>query len=843
MREVFCMNPEWKFHLGDIEYRNFAAIHESRFKAPEWMKAGNQSLSKSAYPDAEWRDVNLPHDYVIEADFSAEANEVHGSLPVGIAWYRKVFEVPAEDAKKRLSLEFDGIYRDCEIWLNGHFVARHISGYTSFVCDITELCNFGDLNAVAIRVDATGFELWSYEGGGIYRDVRLVKTSPVHVPYCGTCVRAEVEHCETPELASVGIETTVRNDSREPVAVDVVSTVLDADGVEVLVEGAEMVIDMVTSGIVEQVVEFTAPKLWSPETPYLYSVRTEVRIADEIVDTYRTTFGVRSIQFDSRKGVSLNGKSIKLKGLCNHQDHAGVGIAIPDRLQEWRVERIKEMGCNAMRTAHNPPTPALLEICDRLGLLVMDEVRMPGTSDELMGQMESLIIRDRNHPSVILWSLGNEEMLIQENVVGARILQRMQDRAHQVDPTRCCTYSANCDFNEIVDNFLEHDFHIDVFGANYTARRGEDGDLYCEAERYDEFHAKHPDIVLLGGETGGSGATRGLYGQEYYNGKPHKPDTGDLGIDNYVDLNPDREGDATAFNETMTPWGRSIEDTWRDCAERDFLGGTFLWTGFDYRGETYPYGWPAVVTRYGIMDLCGFPKDAFYYHQAWWTNAPMLHIFPHWNWAGREGEVLDVWCYSNCAEVKLHLNGESLGRQAMPLNGKLVWDVTYIPGKLEAVGYDAAGAEMLRTVLETTGAPAAVRLISDNDTLAADGRDNAIIRVEVVDAEGRVVPTADNKIHFEIGEGMTLLGVGNGNPISHESDKVPFRKAYSGLAQLLLQSGRDAQTVTVQAKSEGLAAAEIMLTLEVPESLPLTIFAQSPTDDHGKHVNSIDGAL
>ncbi|MGJ8640751.1 MAG: beta-galactosidase GalA [Opitutaceae bacterium] len=844
MKEVLCMNPEWKFHLGDLELRNFAAIHESRFTVPDWMKAGNNGISKPAYPDAEWADVDLPHDFVIEGEFSPDANEVHGSLPVNVGWYRKVFTIPEEDCGKRLSLQFDGIYRDCEIWLNGHLVGRHLSGYTSFDFDITELLNYGALNALAIRVDARDFELWSYEGGGIYRDVRLVKQAAVHIPYCGTCVRTDVAHEAAPSSAEVSLEVTVKSDSREAMSAEIRSVFLDADGKTVGSATDSLELPHLSSATVEQSITLKQPAMWSPETPTLYSIVTEVVIDGVVVDDYTTPFGVRSIRFDGRTGVSLNGKSIKLKGVCNHQDHAGVGIAIPDSLQEWRMKQMKLMGCNAMRTSHNPPTPALLDICDRLGILVMDEVRMPGTSKELMQQMESLILRDRNHPSVILWSLGNEEMLIQEDVVGVRILQRMQDRAHQLDPTRLCTYSANCDFNDIADNFEKHGFRIDVFGANYTSRRGEDGKLFCEGERYDEFRAKYPDWPLLGGESGGSGATRGLYGREMYQGKPHMPDVEGLGIDNYVDLNPARDGDSTAYNETLTPWGRSVEDTWQDCANRDFLGGTFLWTGFDYRGETYPFGWPAVITRYGLMDLCGFPKDVFYYHQAWWTDQPVLHIFPHWNWS-EEGTIIDVWCYSNCAEVELSHNGTSCGRKAMPVNGKIAWDVPYKAGNIEAVGYDAEGAEILRQRIETTGEPAGIRLIPDRESLTADGRDAGIVRVEVIDAEGRIVPDASNEIHFEFAGHISNLGVGNGDPISHELDKVDFRKAYNGLAQLLVKVGFEAGEATVIARSEGLESTELKLSLVAPEKAPAVLFS-TPVDPNGDSdlgMNAIDGAL
>ncbi|MEM6884595.1 MAG: DUF4982 domain-containing protein, partial [Verrucomicrobiota bacterium] len=437
------------------------------------------------------------------------------------------------------------------------------------------------------------------------------------------------------------------------------------------------------------------------------------------------------------------------------------------------------------------------------------------------------------------------EMAIQENEVGVRILQRMQERAHQLDPTRLCTYSANCDFNEIADNFEKHGFRVDVFGANYTSRRDENDQIYCEGERYDEFHAKYPDWPLIGSETGGSGATRGLYGMEYHNGEPHLPDAEELGIDNYQDLNPEREGNSTAYNETMTPWGRSIEDTWQDCANRDFLGGTFLWTGLDYRGETYPFGWPAVVTRYGIMDLCGFPKDAFFYHQAWWTDQPMLHLLPHWNWEGKQGQTIDVWCYSNCTEVELFLNGASLGRHAMPVNSKLAWAVDYAPGELKAIGYDDAGEQIKQTAIETTGAPAAIRLKADRQALWADDRDLAIMQVEVVDEAGRHVPDADHLIEFELDSNLKLLGVGNGNPISHEPDQEPRRKLYHGLAQILVAAGTAAGSFAVKATSAGLQPAELTLTLQQPETPPAVIDSASVgrESESGSSKNSIDGAL
>ncbi|MEM6885474.1 MAG: glycoside hydrolase family 2 TIM barrel-domain containing protein, partial [Verrucomicrobiota bacterium] len=395
------MNPGWRFYRGDLGKRNFDAIHASRFDSAEWMKAGNHGVSKAAYPDQEWREVDLPHDFVIENEFSPQANQVHGSLPVSVGWYRKVFKLPEADLGKRITLEFDGIYRDCSIWLNGHFVGRELSGYQSFSFDITEICNYGGLNALAVRVDAREFELWSYEGGGIYRDVRLVKTDPVHVAYDGTCVRFEVEHTAAPAEAHGTLLTTVANDSTTTTEAEVVSCILNPEGKEVAGVSTTLQIPALSRGETVQTVTINTPQLWSPDTPQLYTLLTQIQVNGKTIDNYETRFGIRSLKFDAKQGFSINGKSMKLKGVCNHQDHAGVGIAIPDRLQEWRIEQLKAMGCNALRTSHNQPTPALLDICDRHGIMVMDEARMPGATPELMSQMENLIIRDRNHPCII----------------------------------------------------------------------------------------------------------------------------------------------------------------------------------------------------------------------------------------------------------------------------------------------------------------------------------------------------------------------------------------------------------------------------------------------------------
>ena len=434
-------------------------------------------------------------------------------------------------------------------------------------------------------------------------------------------------------------------------------------------------------------------------------------------------------------------------------------------------------------------------------------------------------------------------MLIQENVMGAKMLQRMQDLTHHLDPTRPCIYSANCDFNRIADNFVNNGFQIDAFGANYTMRENAEGQLTAEAERYDEFKSKFPNCPLIASESGGSASTRGLYGQEYYKGQALHPHPEAIGADTPVYLNPKRAGMVTAYAETLTPWGRSIEDTWEDCATRDYVAGTFLWTGLDYRGETYPFSWPAVITRYGLMDLCGFPKDSYYYYQAEWTEAPVLHLFPHWNLETDTGANIDLWCYTNCAEVELWLNDASQGRLKRAPYRKLQWDVPYAQGKLEAVGYDSSGEEIVRTVVETTGPAAKLQIIKAHSNIEADGSTVAILNVRACDTAGRFVPTANDMLDFEIDGEATLLGVGNGNPTSHEPEQASHRQLFNGCAQLIVRTHGQSGTVTILAHSKKLESATHRVEFSKAISITQSIGASTVQSTEIKKLNPIDGSL
>ena len=791
-RETVSLNGTWRFQRGDQMNAMMRDEVGGRVRNAEWLKADNMVLAKPDYDDSQWDRVRVPHDFVIEGAFTPDAEPSHGSLPVGIAWYRRTFDLPASDKGRSLWLEFDGVFRDCGVWVNGIFAGRHLSGYTSFHVDITDLCVPGQRNAVVVRVDASRFELWSYEGGGIYRAVRLIKTAPVHIAPWGTFVRPSVENPVQPAVADCTIETLLCNDNYDAVEGELFSQLCDSAGATVAEVRSSFRIDGQARLTLIQETVIAAPRLWCLEDPVRYTLRSRVIADGETLDAAHTPFGIRHLRFDADQGFCLNGRPVKIKGVCCHQDHAGVGVAVPPRLQAWRIEQLKSMGCNAIRTAHNPPDPALLDACDRLGMLVMDENRLLGTSAEVMGQLEHLIRRDRNHPSVILWSLGNEEMGIQGTMTGIRLMRRMQALVHRLDPTRPVTYAMNNPWIDICDTHAEAGFTLDVFGANYMCGP--------HAEMYDEFHRKHTDWPLIAVETASTWSMRGVYvPRRLPDGGPAPAPASQW----LTGCNPKREDFVSAYGELYPMWGGTAEATWRPIDERPHVAGTFVWTGFDYRGETGPYPWPAIVSNFGILDLCGFPKDNYYYYRSWWRAEPLLHIFPHWNWAGREGEPIDVWCFSNCAAVELFLNGRSLGRKTMPRTAHLEWPVPYAPGRLEAIGYDTQGKQALSAVRETTGAPHALRLCADRNTLTSDGEDLAVVEVTVIDAEERIVPNAELDIAFDVGGPGRIIGAGNGDPFSHEPDKAPRRRTFAGHCQVLVQTTDEAGTIKLRAAAQG----------------------------------------
>ncbi len=733
-RERLSLDANWKFHLGD-----------DWPKALRLDKAGANAgpASEKTFSDAAWRPVNLPHDWAIELPFDKNADMNHGYRAVGpgfetnsIGWYRRAFELPKADEGKRIYLTFDGVYRDATIFVNGWIVRRHEGGYYPIREDITDVVKYGERNVIAVKVDATKFEGWFYEGAGIYRHAWLEKTAPVAIAPDGIFVYSQFKNNAPRGAAAIHVEADVLNKLTNAVNAVVNCEVIAPDGKSVAkFKGSQQVGGELQATLKLQS-KVASPVLWSPESPKLYKLVTTVSVDGKTVDQKETVFGIRTAVFDPNKGFLLNGKHYEIYGTCNHQDHAGVGAAIPDALQEFRINQLKKFGCNGIRTSHNPPTPELLDACDRLGMLIMDENRLLGSDSENMRKWDVMIRRDRNHPSIIIWSVSNEEFTVEGNDQGRNTARSMQNYVHRLDPTRQVTYPAPQG-----DTVGGINSVIEVRGWNYHP--GPD---------MDKYHEKHPKQANVGTEQASATSTRGIYESSR------------------------ERGHVAAYDAPPHQWVTSSETWWSWFADRPWLSGGFVWTGFDYRGEPTPYSWPDINSHFGILDMCGFPKDNFYYYQAWWTTNTVLHLLPHWNWPGREGHEFRVDALSNCKEVELFLNGESLGRKTMKPNSKLTWKVKYAPGVLSAKGYDAAGKVIAETKRETTGDATRIELTPDRKTINADGEDVAVFAVAAFDAQGRFVPVAQNKINFALEGAGKIIGVGNGDPSCHEPDTfVPSR--------------------------------------------------------------------
>jgi len=723
-REHLSLDANWKFHLGDDWP---SALHLDK-------AGGSTGPAAEKFNDVAWRTLDLPHDWAIELPFDNSSDRNHGFKPVGpnflrnsIGWYRRTFDLPAEDSSKRIWLTFDGVFRDATVWVNGWLVQRHESGYYPFRQDITDVVKFGGKNTIAVRVNAGKFEGWFYEGAGIYRHVWLDKTAPVAIAPDGVFVYSEFSNNIPAQEVAVKIQSDLLNSTSAAIKKAMLSQeIVSPSGQSIAVMEQEFPAAPNVKSSPRSTIIFSSPILWSPEDPKLYKLITTVSVEGKIVDRKETEFGIRTVGFDKDKGFLLNGKPYELYGTCNHQDHAGVGAAIPDALQYFRIAKLKEFGCNAYRTSHNPPTPELLDACDHLGMIVMDESRLLGSDSENLAKWEDQIRRDRNHACVGIWSVANEEFSVQSTPQAGNVARTMQNLVKSLDPTRPVTYAAPQG-----DTFDGINGVIEVRGWNYHPG----GDM-------DKYHAEHPDQPNVGTEQASTVCTRGIYADD----KEH--------------------GYVSAYDMRGT---QTAERWWSYFADRPWLSGGFIWTGFDYRGEPTPYSWPCISSHFGVLDTCGFPKDNFYYYQAWWTTNIVLHLLPHWNWAGKEGQEIRVDALSNCEEVELFLNGQSLGKQPMKRNSKLSWQVKYAPGTLSAKGYNG-GKLVAEQKVETTGAPAAVQLAPNRTTINADGEDVGVFTVAIADAQGRVVPTAGNKISFTLEGAGKIIGVGNGDPSCHEPD-------------------------------------------------------------------------
>lgn len=787
-RKTENFNKNWKFNLGEVH-----------------------GVQNPAFNDSQWRVLNLPHDWSVEGEFSKDnpATPGGGALPGGIGWYRKKFSVDEGDKNKLAFIEFDGIYRNSEVWINGNYLGKRPYGYSSFRYELTPFLNYGgEQNIIAVKVDNSQQpnSRW-YSGSGIYRNVRLVTTEKICVDHWGTFIT-------TPEVseqsAKISIQIKIKNSTGTGNSVKIKTDILDKEGKKVANSETDLNELEQNTGTVNQIIEIKNPVLWSIENPYLYKAVTTIEYDKKVLDNYETNFGIRTFNFDSDKGFFLNGKSVKINGVCNHHDLGFLGAAINHRALERQLEIMKEMGVNGIRTSHNPPAPELLDLCDKMGFIVMDEAfdiwkKKKTEFDYALDwdewhkrDLEDLILRDRNHPSVFIWSIGNEviEQYDKSDPSGEAITKELTAIVKNLDNTRPVT--AACNDSE-PNNPLIKAGVLDLIGYNYGHTK------YADVQK---IYADKPFIAT---ETVSSLDTRGSYDMPSDSIRIW-PIRWDLPFENG---NPDKT--CSAYDNCHVPWGSTHQATWKIVKKHDFISGQFIWTGIDYLGEPTPYQWPARSSYFGIVDLAGFPKDPYYFYQSEWTDKPVLHIFPHWNPVNKngtgwkEGQPVDVWAYTNCDEVELFLNGKSFGsKKKEGDNLHLVWNMKFEPGILKAVG-KKNGKEFLIKEIKTAGVPAKIILEADRNSINADGSDLSFIIVKVIDKDGTLVPNADNLIHFRIeGEGI-IAGVDNGLQTSMESFKANYRKAFNGKCLVVVQSKEKPGSIILEATAESLESTKIII--------------------------------
>jgi beta-galactosidase len=771
-RERLSLDHGWRFHLGDVPMPKIHGHDPSYQNA----KAGRAwGAAAPDFNDSGWRELDLPHDWVVEGPFDQAENSAQGYRPRGIAWYRRALKLEPIDRGRHLELQFDGIATHATVWFNGTVVQRSWSGYSASYVDITPYAKYGDeLNSIAVRVDADAMEGWWYEGGGIYRHTWLVKRDPMHIVTDGVYALPRRKDDGTWLLP---VEATLVDTGKDAATVEVEATVVDSNGHRAGEGRVSVQVAPWQEAVAKVSISVASPRLWSVEDPALYQVRTMVRREGTLVDAVTITTGFRHFRFTADRGFFLNDKPVKIQGVCTHQDHAGVGVAVPDALWAFRLRKLKELGANAMRCSHNAPTPELLEAADRLGVLVMDENRNFNVSPDSMRQLEWLIRRDRNHPSVFLWSVFNEEPM-QGKEVGYEMVRRMSAAVKRLDDTRPVTAAMN----DGMFSPINVSQAVDVVGFNYQI-----GD-------YDRFHTIHPTLPLISSEDTSAFMTR----DEYVTDKARHT--------------------MSSYDDEAAPWGATHRAAWKAIAERPYLAGGFVWSGFDYRGEPSPFEWPSASSFFGIMDLCGFPKMAFYLRQAQWTHdRPVLKLVPHWNWPGWEGRPIKVMALTNADTVALTVNGKVASEKRVDPYEMVWWEVPYAPGRLEAWA-KKGGREVAHAVVETTGAPARLELLPDRPTLAGDGWDAEPVTVRAIDAQGRAVPTANMAVEFEA-TGGRIIGLGNGDPNSHEPEKGRRRSLFNGLAQVIVQAlpgGRGPLTLGASATGLGSARTEIVVEAAAP---------------------------
>lgn len=772
-------NQNWRFWLGDVAHAQDAS-----------------------FDDSQWRQLDLPHDWSIEGEFSEKnpAGTGGGALPGGLGWYRKTFTLPATAKGKLIFIEFDGVYRNSEVWINGHYLGKRPYGYSTFEYELARYLVYGAKpNVIAVKVDNSQQpnSRW-YSGSGIYRNVWLTTLDPVHVEHWGTYVT-------TPEVneqsATVLIKTKVSNGSNSAAPVTLITIIQDASGREVARAVERNVAARGLHAEASQTLKVSAPMLWSDEHPYLYKVISQLQHGRRIVDRYQTPLGIRTFRFDVEKGFLLNGKPVKIRGTCNHHDLGSLGTAVNTRAIERQLEILKRMGVNGLRTSHNPPAPELLELADRMGFIVMDEAfdmwKIEKTKydyhldwDEWHKRdLEDMVLRDRNHPSIFIWSIGNEVVeQWNKNPAGGTISRELVGIVRNLDRTRPITSACN---SVSRDNKVLTEGDLDLVGTNYD---------HNEIPRLPMMFPSRP---IIGTETTSALATRGSYDlpSDQIRRWPRRWD------EVLKDGNPDYS--CSAYDNCSAPWGSTHEETWKIVKQHDFFSGMFIWTGWDYIGEPTPYPWPAVSSYFGIIDLAGFPKDTYYMYQSEWTSKPVLHLFPHWNW--KQGQQVDLVAYFNADEVELFLNGRSQGtKRKQGDEVKVFWRLPFEPGVLKAVSRKNGQVVLTREV-RTAEAPARLVLVPDRRTIKADGTDLSFVTVKVVDKNGTLVPAGDNLIKFDVTGQGRIAGVDSGNQISHESFKASQRKAFHGVALAIVQAKRRSGQIVLKATADNLAPASVVL--------------------------------
>jgi len=798
-----------------------AARQHTNFDAGwKFFKGACEGAQAVSFDDKAWRALDLPHDWSIEGPYDQRdpSGTPCGFLPCGIGWYRKQFRLASECQGQRVFIQFDGIYMNSDVWINGHHLGKRPYGYIGFQYDMTPYLKPGQGNVLAVRVDNSRqpSSRW-YTGSGIYRHVWLTVTDPVHVVYQGMYVH-------TPEItahqAKVTVQTQVQNDQDRTLAVTVENRIVDRHGKTVASKATELEMTGHSVSEYSQSLEIPEPNLWSIESPTLYTLHTRIRTGHNTVDTYDTSFGVREIRLDAREGFFLNGKSVILKGMCNHHDLGPLGAALWDQALERRLKQLKAMGCNAIRTAHNPSSPELLDLCDRMGLLVVNETfdewregwkfedgrLVCGTGqrgkarqgyhlyfDEWAEKdLTDHLVRDRNHPCVIMWSMGNEvpEAQVHGDLDTLKILR---DICHRIDPTRPVTVGCNQMSGVNETGFADL---LETVGYN-----GGGGSCF----QYREDHDRYPDRSFYASEVPHTYQTRGEYRtHSKYRDPSHQPP-------NLTEQEVFPETHAKYHSSYDNAGVRiSARDSWRLTRDLSYVAGEFRWTGYDYLGESG--GWPRVIGNFGIIDICNFPKDTYYFYQSQWTERPMVHLLPHWTWPGKEGTVIPVWCYTNCETVELFLNGRSLGTRTFTPESDmhLAWDVPYQPGELKAVAR-TSGQVVCTSVTHTAGAPARVELSADQETLVAGRGDLSYVTFKVVDKAGHFDATCDIPVTLELQGPARILGLGNGDPLNSEGYQGTSIKSFNGLCLAIIGATGESGDIVLTARSEGLASGTVRL--------------------------------